>query len=362
MEHYENMARLAELKELRLSDTKSDPLFYLRTHPYTSASSYIWLGPGWHCRANEELIAIEEPFISELVLEKKADIIKNFISSYITSSSFYTTFSNGCVVGVQNAIRYTKSLKPNGKLCIPTPTYNRLHESISDSDKILCPFECEDDILRFVEQNHGPMYAILLCNPNNPTGVAYSKRFLERLGELATKFDFYIIEDAAYMLFSGKQCFAFNYTQNCITLIGATKLFLNTIRCGLTLTHRPVSYFTQTEYSDKHICAKYLLLLERVQLRPEILDSHIIHSQKISQMVQKLFLKYGFVVHTTQPSPIFLISYKNYVGEVLFSQLAKVGIITMATKDSFVRINTRAIYQDQLTDFENRLKLCTQIL
>jgi len=43
--------------------------------------------------------------------------------------------------------------------------------------------------------------AILICNPNNPTGYLYSQEEIEQLGELAKKHDLYIFSDEVYREF-----------------------------------------------------------------------------------------------------------------------------------------------------------------
>ncbi len=44
--------------------------------------------------------------------------------------------------------------------------------------------------------------AILICNPNNPTGYLYSKEEMEALGSLCLKHDLYLFSDEAYREFS----------------------------------------------------------------------------------------------------------------------------------------------------------------
>lgn len=52
--------------------------------------------------------------------------------------------------------------------------------------------------------------AILVCNPNNPTGYLYSKEELETLRDIAKKYDLYLIADEVYREFTydGKQHFS----------------------------------------------------------------------------------------------------------------------------------------------------------
>jgi aspartate aminotransferase len=43
--------------------------------------------------------------------------------------------------------------------------------------------------------------AIMICNPNNPTGYLYSKNEIEKLGHLAKKYDLYLFADEVYREF-----------------------------------------------------------------------------------------------------------------------------------------------------------------
>ena len=43
--------------------------------------------------------------------------------------------------------------------------------------------------------------AIMICNPNNPTGYLYSKEEIEKLGQLAKKYDLYLFADEVYREF-----------------------------------------------------------------------------------------------------------------------------------------------------------------
>ena len=40
--------------------------------------------------------------------------------------------------------------------------------------------------------------AILICNPNNPTGYLYSEEEMERLRQIILKYDLYLISDEVY--------------------------------------------------------------------------------------------------------------------------------------------------------------------
>jgi len=54
-----------------------------------------------------------------------------------------------------------------------------------------------------IEKNISPKTkAILICNPNNPTGTVYSKETLEALAKLARKYNLYILADEVYREFT----------------------------------------------------------------------------------------------------------------------------------------------------------------
>ncbi len=57
------------------------------------------------------------------------------------------------------------------------------------------------DLSSIEEQISAKTKAILLCNPNNPTGYVYSREELELLKEIALKYDLYLIVDEVYREF-----------------------------------------------------------------------------------------------------------------------------------------------------------------
>lgn len=61
--------------------------------------------------------------------------------------------------------------------------------------------------------------AIMICNPNNPTGYLYSKQELESLGAIAKKYDLYIFSDEVYREF----CYDGNEHFSVLNLVGLDK-------------------------------------------------------------------------------------------------------------------------------------------
>jgi aspartate aminotransferase len=68
-------------------------------------------------------------------------------------------------------------------------------KSVIETDFALPPIE-------EIEQNiNAATRAIMICNPNNPTGYLYSRAELEKLAEIAIKHDLFLISDEAYREF-----------------------------------------------------------------------------------------------------------------------------------------------------------------
>ncbi|GAA5220144.1 pyridoxal phosphate-dependent aminotransferase [Membranihabitans marinus] len=63
------------------------------------------------------------------------------------------------------------------------------------------------DVQKFEEVVNEHTRALLLCNPNNPTGKVYSKKMLIELAELVLKYDLYLIVDEVYREFCYEEDF-----------------------------------------------------------------------------------------------------------------------------------------------------------
>jgi aspartate aminotransferase len=99
-------------------------------------------------------------------------------------------------------------LNPGDEVIIPEPFYANYNGFACQSDIVVKP------IMSFIENGFAlppiaefekliteKTKAIIICNPNNPTGYLYSKAELEDLKTLALKYDLYIFSDEAYREF-----------------------------------------------------------------------------------------------------------------------------------------------------------------
>jgi aspartate aminotransferase len=99
-------------------------------------------------------------------------------------------------------------LDSGDEVIIPEPFYANYNGFASQSDIVVKPILSYIDngfalppISEFEKLITDKTKAIIICNPNNPTGYLYSQGELDALKELAIKYDLYIFSDEAYREF-----------------------------------------------------------------------------------------------------------------------------------------------------------------
>jgi len=121
--------------------------------------------------------------------------------------------------GASEALLFTMQsiMNPGEEIIIPEPFYaNYLGFAVNSGVKVVpIPSTIESGfslppIEHFEEKINENTKAIMVCNPNNPTGYLYSKEELEVLKELALKYDLYLIADEVYreFVYDGKKHFS----------------------------------------------------------------------------------------------------------------------------------------------------------
>ncbi len=121
--------------------------------------------------------------------------------------------------GGSEALYFTlfSCLDPGDEVIIPEPFYANYNgfskagninviavNSNIDTGFALPPIESFENLIT------GKTRAIVICNPNNPTGYLYSKEELQKLRELALKHNLFLIADEVYreFVYDGKQHFS----------------------------------------------------------------------------------------------------------------------------------------------------------
>ena len=99
-------------------------------------------------------------------------------------------------------------LNPGDEVIIPEPFYANYNGFACQSDIVVKPILSYIDngfampsISEFEKLITDKTKAIIICNPNNPTGYLYSKEEMQALKELVFKYDLYLFSDEAYREF-----------------------------------------------------------------------------------------------------------------------------------------------------------------
>lgn len=99
-------------------------------------------------------------------------------------------------------------LNPGEEIIVPEPFYANYYGFATTSNAHVVPITASIDngfalppIEAFEEKITEKTRAIIICNPNNPTGYLYSRRELEQLRDLAIKYDLFLLSDEVYREF-----------------------------------------------------------------------------------------------------------------------------------------------------------------
>lgn len=141
----------------------------------------------------------------DLVLREKISEYYKTFNVLISSSEIIITS------GASEALLFSigSIMDPNDEIIIPEPFYANYNGfSVANGVKIVPIFSSIDDnfslpnIEEFENLITDKTKAILICNPNNPTGYVYSKEELKRLIKIIKKHNLFLIVDEVYREFT----------------------------------------------------------------------------------------------------------------------------------------------------------------
>ena len=102
--------------------------------------------------------------------------------------------------------------------------------------------------------------AIMVCNPNNPTGYLYSKEELVKLSKIVEKYDLFLFADEVYREFcyDGEKHFSVmqleNIAQNTVLLDSVSKRYSACgVRVGAVITHNKEVYATAMKFAQARL-------------------------------------------------------------------------------------------------------------
>ena len=145
------------------------------------------------------------------------DSLRSKVAHYYQKFDTKIDKSNVLVTtGASEAIQFSlfSCLNPGDEVIIPEPFYANYLGYAQIANVIIVPIACDfssgfdlPNIEQFDRLVTKRTKAILICNPNNPTGSCYSKEALESLSKLILDKELFLIVDEVYKEFCYEQDF-----------------------------------------------------------------------------------------------------------------------------------------------------------
>ena len=166
---------------------------------------------------------------------------------------------------------FTICCNPGEEVLIPEPYYTNYNSFAILSDAVIktVPSTIETgfalpSIEEFEKAITPKTRAIMICNPNNPTGYLYSKEELLLLGEIAKKHNLYLFADEVYREFcyDGKQHFSVmemeDLSQHVILLDSVSKRYSACgARIGVIISKNKAIMNAALRMAQARLCAPY---------------------------------------------------------------------------------------------------------
>lgn len=166
---------------------------------------------------------------------------------------------------------FTICCNPGDEVLIPEPYYTNYNSFAILSDAVIktVPSTIKDgfalpSIEEFEKVITPKTKAIMICNPNNPTGYLYSKEELLLLGEIAKKHNLYLFADEVYREFcyDGKQHFSVmemeDLSQHVILLDSVSKRYSACgARIGVIISKNKQIMNAALRMAQARLCAPY---------------------------------------------------------------------------------------------------------
>ena len=145
---------------------------------------------------------------------------------------------------------FMSCLNPGDEIIVPEPAYaNYMAFAISAGAKIITITTtieegfCLPKVEKFEELINPKTRAILICNPNNPTGYLYTRREMNQIRDMVKKHDLYLFSDEVYReyIYTGSPyisaCHLEGIEQNVVLIDSVSKRYSECgIRIGALIT------------------------------------------------------------------------------------------------------------------------------
>ncbi|MDR0681194.1 MAG: pyridoxal phosphate-dependent aminotransferase [Dysgonamonadaceae bacterium] len=160
-------------------------------------------------------------------------------------------------------------LNPGDEVIVPEPFYTNYNSFALQAGVKIKPITTKIEsgfampLMKEFENMITPSTkAILLCNPNNPTGYLYSRKELEQLGEIVAKHDLFLISDEVYREFCYDDfeyfsCMELKGIEDNVILIDSTskRYSMCGIRVGAIVTRNKKVTESILHFCQSRLCA-----------------------------------------------------------------------------------------------------------
>lgn len=167
--------------------------------------------------------------------------LKEAISAFENISEDQIILGNGAIECIFLLAEHLKAKQ----LVIPVPTFVEYERAFSKYQTEICYYKMTDmilDIDHLIESFSDEVDAVIICNPNNPTGSLVKRTALEKLLNYAKEHQIYLIMDEAFIDFTDDEdnntmkTYLKSYS-NLIILKSLTKFFaIPGLRLGYLMT------------------------------------------------------------------------------------------------------------------------------
>jgi aspartate aminotransferase len=158
-------------------------------------------------------------------------------------------------------------LNPGDEIIIPEPFYTNYNAFAQTAGVVVKPITSNikdgfalPPISEFEKSINANTKAIMVCNPNNPTGYLYSKEELEQLRDLVLKHDLYLFADEVYREFcyGGNEHYSVmklqGLEQHAIMIDSVSKRYSECgVRIGALVTRNPEILNSALKYAQARL-------------------------------------------------------------------------------------------------------------
>lgn len=282
---------------------------------------------------NENPGGLPESFIRETL----SGIDQTFISQYPETQEFmdslasYLGVEDNCICatnGSSEAIRHVIEAftSPDGKIVGVAPSYAmyEVYAKMYGRQYIRVPYHEDltitaEDIISYLDKD---VQLLIILNPNNPIGNAYSEEEFKSIVEAAKKYEITLLVDEAYNGFYDKSFLDYVVKNDHILLTRTfSKLFsLAGLRLGYVVGQPNEIKMVSNLCTPHNTNAVAMLFAQRMIESPDLINNLISDQLKGKKFLVDQLREHGYVVNAQEGNFIF-IKPKNLDADIIVERM-----------------------------------------